>query len=266
MKNYFTIITILLFACITVLSQPQNVKDLTCDESLKLIQENKNNPDFVILDVRTKEMYMEVHIANAVQCDVLSKEFNDWSNKADKYKTYLVYCNVGQRSGAAVEKMKKLNFKSIYHLYEGIRVWKEKGFPTVKGISDLEQVKKAINNVFGWAVNKDFDLFFKTISADSNFVSVTPYARVKFGIDAVKKDTSFWGSLDFKAIRHEIRDLRINFSKEGSVAWFYCVLDDINTWKGEPANWEKVRWTGVIEKREGKWRVVQQHFSWPKDS
>ena len=109
-------------------------------------------------------------------------------------------------------------------------------------------------------------MFFQTIANDSNFISVTPYNRVKFGINDVKKDSSFWGSPYFKAIRHEVRDLRIQFSRSGDVAWFYCVVDDFNEWKGEPANWENVRWTGVLEKREGKWRVVQQHFSWAKDN
>lgn len=126
-------------------------------------------------------------------------------------------------------------------------------------------IEQAIHNVFGWAVKKDFDLFFQTIADDSNFISVTPYNRVKFGISDVRKDSTFWGSPHFKAIRHEIRDLRIRFSKSGDVAWFFCVVDDINEWKGEPANWENVRWTGVLEKREGKWRVVQQHFSFPSE-
>lgn len=125
-------------------------------------------------------------------------------------------------------------------------------------------IEKSINNVIGWAVNKDFDLFFNTISDDSNFVSVTPYDRVKFGVQAVMDDTSFWASPYFKAIRHEIHDLKINISSNGEVAWYYCKLDDINTWKGKPANWENIRWTGVLEKRNSIWRVVQQHFSWPK--
>ena len=124
-------------------------------------------------------------------------------------------------------------------------------------------VEKAIHNVMGWAINKDFDLFFETIADDSNFVSVTPYDKVKFGVGDVIKDTSFWASPDFKAIRHDVSDLRITFSRSGDVAWYYCVLNDINEWKGQPANWENVRWTGVVEKRDGKWRVVQQHFSWP---
>jgi ketosteroid isomerase-like protein len=138
-----------------------------------------------------------------------------------------------------------------------------------KGFNKAEETKKveqAINNVIGWAVNKDFDLFFNTISDDSDFISVTPYKRVKFGVEEVKKDTSFWGSPNFKAIRHELHDLNIRFSESGDVAWYYCILDDINTWKGEPANWEGVRWTGVLEKRNGQWRVVMQHYSWPKEN
>jgi len=130
--------------------------------------------------------------------------------------------------------------------------------------AEYEVVEQTIHNVIGWALEKDFDLFFNTIANDSNFISVTPYDRVKFGVDDVKNDTAFWASPNFKAVGHEIHDLRINFSKSGEVAWYYCVLDDYNTWQDQPANWEKVRWTGVLEKRNGRWRVVQQHYSWPK--
>ena len=130
--------------------------------------------------------------------------------------------------------------------------------------AEYQAVERVINNVFGWAVAKDFDLFFESIADDSNFVAVTPFQMVKFGIDAVKRDTAFWASPDFKAISHEIRDLRITFSQSGDVAWFYCVLDDFNEWKGQPANWENVRWTGVLEKRSGKWRLAQHHLSFPQ--
>jgi ketosteroid isomerase-like protein len=126
---------------------------------------------------------------------------------------------------------------------------------------EFQLVKQSIDNVIGWAVKKDFGLFFGSIANDSNFISVTPGDRVKFGFEEVKKDTAFWASPDFRAIRHELRDLHIHFSQSGDVAWFFCYLDDINEWKGQPANWENTRWTGVLEKRNGKWIVVQQHFS-----
>ncbi|MEW5983137.1 MAG: nuclear transport factor 2 family protein [Acidobacteriota bacterium] len=35
----------------------------------------------------------------------------------------------------------------------------------------------------------------------------------------------------------------------------------VNTYKGQPASWEDTRWTGVLEKRDGRWVIVQQHFS-----
>ena len=51
----------------------------------------------------------------------------------------------------------------------------------------------------------------------------------------------------------------------GDVAWYHARLDDYNEWQGQPANWEDVRWTGVLEKRDGRWVIVQMHFSSPTD-
>ena len=82
----------------------------------------------------------------------------------------------------------------------------------------LKEVEQTIHDCMGWAVAKDFELFFRTIADDSNFVSVTPYKRVKFGVNDVKNDTGFWASPDFRAIRHELHDLKINFSESGDVA------------------------------------------------
>lgn len=130
---------------------------------------------------------------------------------------------------------------------------------------EIQLVKQSIDNVFEWAVDKDFDLFYRSIANDSAFISVTPYNRVKFGFNDVRKDSSFWGSPDFRAISHELRDLHISFSQKKDVAWFFCYLDDINEWKGEPDNWENARWTGVLEKMDGRWVVVQQHFSFSSD-
>lgn len=126
---------------------------------------------------------------------------------------------------------------------------------------DTLQVLSTINNVFGWAIEKDFKLFYGSITNDSNFISVTPYNRVKIGFEAVRQDSSFWGNPNFKAVSHELKDLKINFSQTGDIAWFFCYLNDYNTWYEAPANWEDARWTGVLERRNGQWKVVQQHFS-----
>jgi len=131
--------------------------------------------------------------------------------------------------------------------------------------TEIEAVTTAIHNSIGWAKNKDFKLLYSVIANDSNYIEVDPGAGVIRGFDEFKKNETFWGNPDFKAIRYDIRDLTINLSEKGEVAWFYCILDDINEWKGQPASWMNTRWTGVLEKREGKWVMVQMHFSFAKE-
>jgi len=122
-------------------------------------------------------------------------------------------------------------------------------------------VEKAIHNSIGWAKNKDIELLYSVIANDSNYIEVDPRDRVVKGFQDFKRNEKFWMSPDFKAVRYEIKDLKINFSKSGDVAWFFCMLDDINEWKGQPASWENTRWTGVLEKRDNNWTIVQMHFS-----
>lgn len=126
---------------------------------------------------------------------------------------------------------------------------------------ELKAVETVIRNSIGWAKNKDIDLLYNTIANDSNYTEIQPGNRVVRGFEEFKGGEDFWMHEDFKAVRFDIWDMRINFSEDGTVAWWFCMLDDINEWKGQPANWENTRWTGVLEKRNGKWVICQMHFS-----
>jgi len=127
--------------------------------------------------------------------------------------------------------------------------------------TEKQKVENAIRASIGWAKNKDLALLYSVISNDTNYIEVHPGDRVVKGFQEFKKAEAFWMHPDFKALRYEIRDLNIYLSQSGEVAWFFCILDDMNEWKGQPANWENTRWTGVLEKRENKWIIVQMHFS-----
>lgn len=126
-------------------------------------------------------------------------------------------------------------------------------------------IEKTINNSIGWAKTKDLGLLYSVIANDTNFLEVHPEGKVVRGFNDFKKAEAFWMSPDFKAVSYQIKDLSINISESGSVAWWFCILDDMNEWKGQPANWENTRWTGVLEKRNGKWQIVQQHFSFASE-
>jgi ketosteroid isomerase-like protein len=130
------------------------------------------------------------------------------------------------------------------------------------GVNDeIAAISKSIHNSIGWAKNKDLDLLYSIIANDPAYLEVDPENRIVKGFDEFKKAEKFWMSPDFKAIRYEIRDLTVTISESGTVAWWFCMLDDINEYKGRPASWENTRWTGVAEKRDGNWVIVQQHFS-----
>ncbi len=107
----------------------QVINDIEAQEAFDLIQDNKDNPDFIIVDVRTPEEYNEGHIENAVNIDYNSESFKSQVGELDKDKTYLVYCRSGKRSAGAVGIMKELEFMEINHLVVGIIGWTNEGFP-----------------------------------------------------------------------------------------------------------------------------------------
>lgn len=131
--------------------------------------------------------------------------------------------------------------------------------------NEIALIEKTIHGSIGWAKNKDFKLLYSIVANDSDYLEVDPNKEIIKGFDEFKKNEVFWGNPNFRAIKYEIRDLKITISECGSVAWYYCVLDDINEWKGKPAEWRNTRWTGVLEKRKGKWIIVQMHFSFAQE-
>ncbi len=132
--------------------------------------------------------------------------------------------------------------------------------------TEKKKISKVIDSCIGWFKNKDFALLFSVVAHDSNYISVHPTDRVIKGFKQFEKNAEIFKRPEFLYVRHELKDLIINLSESGNVAWFYCILDDMNTWDGQPANWENTRWTGVLEKTNGEWVIKQQHFSFAQDS
>lgn len=110
----------------------QIIESITPEEAYILIQENKDNPNFVILDVRTPEEFLGEYIENAVNLDYYSDTFRNDLDKLDKNRTYLIYCKSGRRSENALNIMKEQDFREVYNMSGGIIEWKSKGLPTTK--------------------------------------------------------------------------------------------------------------------------------------
>ena len=128
-----TIILGLLVGCVSeTTTSTQFVKDVTAQEAMTIINENQDNPEFIIADVRTLAEFNDGHIENAVNIDFNSEAFRSEIGKLDRNNKYLVYCRSGNRSSGAVKLMLELEFTDVYHLYEGIIGWTSGGYSTVK--------------------------------------------------------------------------------------------------------------------------------------
>jgi len=136
---------------------------------------------------------------------------------------------------------------------------------TVDRNAEVREISRVIDSCIGWFKNKDFDLYFSAVAHDSNFIAVQPTKKVVRGFQQVLKNSEIFKRPEFHYVRHELKDLTVNLSRSGDTAWFYCILNDINTWDGRPANWENARWTGVLEKRDGRWVIVLNHFSFASE-
>ncbi len=89
-------------------------------EEAKKMMKNENN--YLILDVRTKEEYKEGHIPNAINIPNEIISADTVSELKDKEQLIFVYCRSGARSRQASEKLVKLGYTKIRD-FGGIGNW-----------------------------------------------------------------------------------------------------------------------------------------------
>ena len=105
----------------------QIAKDVSAEEFKELIK-----TEGILLDVRTTGEYVDGHLENSQNIDVLEATFAAKVSELDKTKPVYVYCKSGGRSGRAMNQMKEMGFTAVYNLVGGYSGWSAQGLPTVK--------------------------------------------------------------------------------------------------------------------------------------
>jgi rhodanese-related sulfurtransferase len=113
---------------------PSSVQNITPLDAQTLIQSHTDDPDFIILDVRTPAEFTAGHIEGGLNACVNCQNpaFDDVLAAFDKNKTYLVYCGVGGRSATATGIMIDSGFTNVYNMTGGITQWLADGLPVVQ--------------------------------------------------------------------------------------------------------------------------------------
>ena len=100
-----------------------------------------NEPDVVLLDVRTAEEYAEGHIAGAVNIDQSQSDFvGKVKARLSAEKTIALYCRSGRRSASAASRLAAEGYKCV-NLSGGILAWKEAGKPVTTDTYEVDVFK-----------------------------------------------------------------------------------------------------------------------------
>jgi rhodanese-related sulfurtransferase len=130
-----TLVAVIAFAVSAALAQEAAptakpaANDFDAKQAHALVQKNRANANFVVLDIRTPAEFAAGHLAGAVNVDFKAPDFQSEVAKLDRAKTYLVYCRTGRRSTLALPILERLGFTYVYHLAGGIVAWQREGFP-----------------------------------------------------------------------------------------------------------------------------------------
>lgn len=110
-------------------SSKKSITELEPNEAFTEIEKHLDNPDFVVLDVRTPKEYEKEHLENARLLDVNSSDFESKIEEMDKNKEYFIYCKAGRRGSKAAKLMQENGYQNVINIAGGIDRWKSKRLP-----------------------------------------------------------------------------------------------------------------------------------------
>jgi phage shock protein E len=109
-------------------SSPPGVRTLPAADAAA----RADDPDALVLDIRTTPEVAQAHLPNAVQLDYYAADFPQRIAELDRDVPVLLYCRSGQRSADAAGLMAQLGFRDVIDLEGGIIAWANAGLPLTR--------------------------------------------------------------------------------------------------------------------------------------
>jgi len=98
--------------------------NLTPTEAFNFIKKHENDPNLIILDVRTPWEFSDGHIERAENLDFTDPDFSEMVKNLDKDRIYIIYCKSGNRSKKVMELFRNFGFINLYSIKGGFEGWK----------------------------------------------------------------------------------------------------------------------------------------------
>ena len=80
----------------------------------------KNNPDTILLDIRSKQEYNEGHLPGSIFLNLYDIEKKAHNIISDKTQIIITYCTSGIRSRKAQRILERMGYENVYNLKGGL--------------------------------------------------------------------------------------------------------------------------------------------------
>ena len=121
MKKFLSAFALMIFivSMFTGCGEKATYKHVTFDEAQKVLADN---PDGIIVDVRTVDEYEKKHIPHATNIPLENLREGKFEQIPDKNQTLLLYCWTGRRAQDAAQVLVDKGYKKVYEM-GGIVDW-----------------------------------------------------------------------------------------------------------------------------------------------
>ncbi|HXZ31333.1 MAG TPA: rhodanese-like domain-containing protein [Terriglobales bacterium] len=108
----------------------KRIKETTVDQVKARLDRSEK---FVLIDVREESEYAKDHLPNAIHLGKGIIERDIEQRVPDPNTEMILYCGGGFRSALAADNLQKMGYTRVISMDGGIRGWRERKFPLVKG-------------------------------------------------------------------------------------------------------------------------------------
>ena len=132
---------------------------------------------------------------------------------------------------------------------------------TVNIVSEKAQVTLVVNQFAQIWETKNIDVLSKIMAHDPDMVNYGINSNLIFnGWNALKDSiTKMWSVME--NVKANVRNQVITIDPSGKVAWYSEICDMDLVYAGHPMQISNMRYTGVLQKRNDSWVIVQFHNS-----
>ena len=105
------------------------------------VQERKtDNPDLILIDVRTQGEYELGHIPNAIWIPRGKAEFEIAETVRDANAEIIIYCKTGSRAALVKKALDAQGYRNV-NAHEGFETWAQAGRPLENGLGLLQLIE-----------------------------------------------------------------------------------------------------------------------------